>query len=110
MPVYQQIARIRGLRPDTLYYYRTVTAGASRAATGTGYYFRTAPVGGKKVKFALLSDLQLKPQIPSTVRMVGQAQPDFIIYSGDFLNTSWKAGEWFQVAPRPGAALEIGSG
>jgi hypothetical protein len=103
LQAWQHIAHIRGLKPDTLYYYRTVTAGATRSSTSTGYYFRTAPAGGRKIKFTLLSDLQLKPQIPSTVKLVGEQQPDFIIYNGDFVNTSWKAGEWF---PVPGVHID----
>ncbi len=96
MPAYQQIALIRGLKPHTRYFYRTVTRSASHTAAGRGYLFRTAPTAGTKVKFALLSDLQLKPEIPSTVKRLGRARPDFIIYNGDFVNTAWKAGEWFR--------------
>lgn len=83
LDVHQQIARIQGLKTDQTYFYRAVTRTGSRFQIGNGYFFKTAPNRGKEVKFALLSDLQLKPDILSTVKMVGQSQPDFIIYNGD---------------------------
>jgi hypothetical protein len=64
---------------------------------GARYYFHTAPLDGERVRFALLSDLQLKTQITSTVKQVGQRDLDFIVYNGDLENTPYKAGEWFTV-------------
>lgn len=97
LEAYQQIATLRGLKPGQVYYYRVVTKAGQRAKTGAGYYFRTAPRANSPVSFVLLSDLQQKPQILSTVKLAGQTHPDFIIYNGDMQNAPWKSGEWFPV-------------
>jgi hypothetical protein len=101
LDAFQQIAKIGGLRQNQKYFYRVVTRGSGGLKTGEGYYFKTAPDEGdrhgKPVQFALLSDLQQKPQILHTVKMIGRSQPDLIIYSGDLQNTPWKASEWFRI-------------
>lgn len=107
-PVFQMIARLTGLEPGRTYHYRTVTRTAGGTRTGAGYHFKTAPARGVAVQFALLSDLQLKPEILQTVKLVGQSQPDFIIYNGDFVNTAWKAGEWFALPDSYSSPSEAG--
>lgn len=97
LAAYQQIARLVDLKPGQVYYYRVFTATHARAKAGPGYYFRTAPTRDRPANFVLLSDLQQKAQINSTVKMAGQMRPDFIIYSGDLQNTPWKSSEWFPV-------------
>ncbi len=95
--VYQQIATITGLKPDTTYYYRATTNVDGKIQTTKTYNFTTAPDKNGDFKFALLSDLQLKEESPATVKQIGQNKPDFIIYEGDMVNTPWKAGEWFEL-------------
>jgi len=97
LPVYQQIACLKGLQPGTRYYYRAVSEGQSEKKITPGYHFNTAPLPGHPLKFILLSDLQLAAQGAGTVKMAGQQNADFIIYNGDFTNTPAKAGEWFTV-------------
>ncbi len=91
LDVYQQIATLENLKPNTTYYYKAVTEEEETKI----YNFKTAPVDGEDFKFALISDLQLKVESPATVKQIGQQKPDFIIYGGDTMNTPWKAGEWF---------------
>jgi hypothetical protein len=97
LEAYQQVATLSHLQPDTRYFYRVVTSGGGVREVGARYYFHTAPRDGERVRFALLSDLQLKTQITSTVKQVGQRDLDFILYNGDLQNTPYKAGEWFTV-------------
>lgn len=93
LEVYQQIVTLKDLKPNTTYYYKTIT----EDETTKIYNFKTAPAEGEDFTFALLSDLQLKAESPATVKQIGQNKPDFIIYGGDLENTPWKAGEWFPV-------------
>ncbi len=97
LKVYQQIVHLKGLEPGRFYFYRA----SSDATTTRGYYFRTAPRPGAPVKFALLSDLQLKAQITESVKLVGQQYNDFIVYAGDMTNAPIKAGEWFTLPGAP---------
>ena len=97
LKVYQQIAALKNLKPGTTYYYRVYTKSEKLSVKGSIYFFKTAPESSAPVNFALLSDLQQKKQIPSTVRMIGRSNIDFIVYNGDLQNTPWKAGEWFPV-------------
>lgn len=103
LKVYQQIAHLENLEPGARYYYRAISQRGAYKKITQGYYFKTAPAAGTPVKFFLLSDLQLKPQIPSTVKLAGQQGADFIIYNGDLVNTACHAGEWFSV---PGTSEE----
>ena len=101
LKVYQQIVHLEDLQPMTTYYYRAVSEGKARRKETPGYHFRTAPPPGTPVKFILLSDLQLKPQASSTVRMAGQQGADFIVYNGDLVNDPTRAGEWFSLPGTP---------
>ena len=98
LKVYQQIAALKNLKPGTAYYYRVYTKSEKLSVKGSIYFFKTAPESSAPVNFALLSDLQQKKQILSTVRMIGRSNIDFIVYNGYLQNTPWKAGEWFPVA------------
>ena len=39
----------------------------------------------------------MKVRTKETVKVLGQADKDFIVFAGDMCNTPWKAGEWFNV-------------
>ena len=99
--VYQQIVHLEDLQPMTRYYYRAISEGKARRKETPGYHFRTAPPPGTPVKFILLSDLQLQPQTPSTVRLAGEQGADFIVYNGDLVNDPIRAGEWFSLPGTP---------
>jgi hypothetical protein len=101
LKVYQQVVHLEDLQPMTRYYYRAVSEGQARRQETPGYHFRTAPPPGTPIKFILLSDLQLKPQTPSTVRLAGQQGADFIVYNGDLVNDPARAGEWFSLPGTP---------
>lgn len=94
---YQLIAPLTGLEPGSTVYYRAVTVGEGREEVGTRYYFKTAPLQGEKFSFVLLSDMQMKVRTKETIKILGQADKDFILFAGDMGNTPWKAGEWFNV-------------
>ncbi len=97
LKVFQQIATLKGLKSDTVYYYRTTTEIGGKKQISKIYNFKTAPLDGKDFTFALISDLQLKMESPATVKQIGQQKPDFIIYGGDIANVPWMAAEWFPV-------------
>lgn len=60
--VYQQIAEVKDLKPDTTYYYRVTTTVGGNTETTKTYNFKTAPEKGGDFTFALLSDLQMKEE------------------------------------------------
>lgn len=97
LEVCQLIATLEGLEPGSVVYYRAVTVGSLGEEVGERYYFKTAPLPGGDFKFALLSDMQMKVRTKETVKVLGQADKDFIVFAGDMCNTPWKAGEWFNV-------------
>jgi hypothetical protein len=99
LAVFQQIVEIKGLKPDTKYFYMVTTKIGDKVITGRQYFFRTAPLAnsGKTFNFLLISDLQQRPQVLETVLSAGQQDAEFIIYAGDLQNTPWKAAEWFPV-------------
>ncbi|NWF54955.1 MAG: metallophosphoesterase family protein [Syntrophaceae bacterium] len=99
--VFQQIVHLDDLQPMTRYHYRAVSESRTRRQETPVYGFRTAPPPGTPVKFILLSDLQLKPQSPATVRLAGQQGADFIVYNGDLVNDPIRAGEWFSLPGTP---------
>ena len=95
--VCQLIAKLDGLTPGSVVYYRVTTVGSRGEETGTRYFFKTAPLPGEPFTFCLLSDMQMKIRTKETIKILGQADKDFIIFAGDMGNTPWKAGEWFNV-------------
>ena len=99
LPVFQQIAEIKGLKPNTKYFYKVTTKIGDKLVIGEQYFFKTAPLAnsGNTFNFALISDLQQRPQVLETVQIAGQQDAEFILYAGDLQNTPWKAGEWFPV-------------
>lgn len=94
---YQMMATLDNLEPGSLVYYRIVTVGEGREEVGERYYFKTAPAAGDAFSFVLLSDMQMKVRTKETIKIMGQAEKDFILFAGDLCNTPWKAGEWFNV-------------
>ena len=97
IPVYQLIAKLEGLAPGSVVYYRVTTTDGETVETGNRYFFQTAPEAGGEFDFALLSDMQLKVKTKETVKFLGQQEKDFILFAGDLSNTPWKAGEWINV-------------
>lgn len=72
LDVYQQIATVKNLKPNTTYYYRATTTVDGKTETTKTYNFKTAPEKGGDFTFALLSDLQMKAESPATVKQIGQ--------------------------------------
>lgn len=98
LTVGQMIATLTDLTPGTVVYYRVITVGSRGEEMGGRYFFKTAPLAGQGFEFVLLSDMQMKVRTKETIKILGQAQKDFILFAGDMCNTPWKAGEWFNVA------------
>lgn len=97
LEAYQLIAKLEGLEPGSVIYYRVTTVHNGNEYPGNTYFFKTAPEQGGEFDFALLSDMQLKVKTKETVKFLGQQEKDFILFAGDLSNTPWKAGEWFDV-------------
>ena len=103
--VFQQIMHLKGLQPGTRYHYRAVSVGQNGKVTTQDYDFKTAPHTGAPLKFVLLSDLQQKPQIPTTVKMAGQPGADLILYNGDLVSHPTWVQEWLSY---PGTSIPEG--
>lgn len=97
LDVFQEIAVLNGLTPGTRYFYRVVTKSGEKILKGPTYYFKTAPLPGNPVEYALLSDFRHKSEMIETEEQTGRQEIDFIVYNVDMPRTPWKAGEWFPV-------------
>ncbi len=97
LDVFQEIAVLNDLTPGTKYFYRVVTKSGEKILKGRTYYFKTAPLHGNQVEYALLSDFRKKSEMLETGKQTGRQKIDFIVYNTDMPDMPWKAGEWFQV-------------
>jgi hypothetical protein len=97
LPVYQLMAKLNGLKPGTVVYYKVTTKKGNDAESGKRYFFKTAPEAGSDFDFALVSDMQQKVKTKETLFFLGLQHKDFLLFAGDLMNTPWKAGEWFSV-------------
>ncbi|CAI0561073.1 unnamed protein product [Linum tenue] len=77
-------ARLTGLRPDTMYYYRC--GDPSIGAMSDIYSFRTMPASGPKSyprKIAIFGDLGLTYNTTATISHVKSNNPDLVVLVGD---------------------------
>ncbi len=101
LEVAQFVAHLRGLKSGTRVYYRVAFPDdRQRRVESEIYDFRTAPQKGEDFAFAQMSDLQLFKPCDHTIYQLGRHALDFLLFSGDMINSAWKAGDWFTV---PGA-------
>lgn len=91
--LWQCTAKIGGLHPDKVIYYRCVSGNE----TSDVFDFHTAPKPGRPYRFAQMSDLQGFLPCEDTVYRSGCMRPDFILYSGDATFYSWRADQWFDL-------------
>jgi len=83
-------ARLDGLDPATWYAYRIVFPDGTASATGT---FRTAPLPGESVAFAVISDTQWQWEGVNRIQRVGDALASdptpfgFILHAGDLVES-----------------------
>ncbi len=87
-------ARLTDLAPGTLYRVMLQTDGQK----GEPFSFRTAPAGSGTLSFVIGSDAQhLQTQmavIRQTFSKTAAENPDFFVYSGDFVNAELNDFEW----------------
>ncbi|MGN0976071.1 MAG: metallophosphoesterase family protein, partial [Gemmiger sp.] len=91
--LWQCVAKIAGLHPGELVYYRCQSGKASTKI----YFFHTAPLPGEPFRFAQISDLQGFNPCDKSVYRIGCTRPDFLLYSGDAVFHSWRADQWFDL-------------
>jgi phosphodiesterase/alkaline phosphatase D-like protein len=83
--------RFDGLSPGTTYEYK-VTAGGTESASAS---FTTAPAENKPFKFVLFGDNRSDASThASIVRMIEKAPADFLLHTGDMVQTGDNEGEW----------------
>ena len=91
--VWQCIAKIEGLAPGEQVYYRCKVEDEYTPV----YHFHTAPEPGDPYRFVQVSDLQCLPACDEAMHAIGSQNPDFILYSGDMVRSSWRADQWFDL-------------
>ncbi len=93
---------LRGLRPDTRYFYRISSGGeVSRA-----YSFRTAPEGFRGFRFAVYGDTRSQPQEHAKVAAaVLRASPRFVLHTGDLVAVGTDYAQWGEQFFTPAAPL-----
>ena len=88
-----QAARIEGLRAGTAYMYRVVLGGVE----GPWHSFKTAPVGGDAVRFAVWGDSRSDPPMHERVVLeMGRVSPDIAINVGDVVGSGANLNEWVE--------------
>lgn len=91
---------LRGLKPDTVYYYRASQGGGF---TNTAS-FRTAPRAGKPFRFAWMADCRTGVDVHDLIsKAIFEARPAFSLYGGDMCiragHEHWRE-EFFRPAER----------
>jgi HEAT repeat protein len=93
-PGRQQLHRVSlaGLPPGRLHYYKVVSGPVASAT----YTFKTAPPdAGRPITFVVYGDNRGGVQKHRTIAaLIGQAQPDFILHTGDMLVDGRIRDEW----------------
>ena len=88
--------RIKGLKPDTQYFYRTETDSEDgMKLTSEISTFETAPTEKSPIAFAVLSDTQGNPAVANKMATFAWAQrPDFLVIPGDLTDTGTVHDHW----------------
>ncbi len=83
--------RIDGLSPGTTYDYKVMAAGAESSSAS----FTTAPAENKPFKFVLYGDNRSDASTHAAiVRMIEKAPADFLLHTGDMVQTGDNEAEW----------------
>jgi len=83
--------RLEGLKPGTAYMYRVVLG----SVAGPWHTFRTAPLGGEAVRFAVWADSQSHPEIfEPLVGLMARFRPDLAVGVGDAMGRGGNLDEW----------------
>lgn len=91
--------RFDGLSPGTTYEYKVIvgsTEGASASASASASVsFTTAPSENKPFKFVVFGDNRSDASMHAgIVRMIEKFPADFLLHTGDMVQTGDKEGEW----------------
>ncbi|MBK9259239.1 MAG: metallophosphoesterase [Polyangiaceae bacterium] len=83
--------RIDGLSPGTTYDYKVTASGTESASAS----FTTAPAENKPFKFVVYGDNRSDASTHAAiVRMIEKAPADFLVHTGDMVQTGDNASEW----------------
>ena len=83
--------RIDGLSPGTTYAYKVSATGSESAPAS----FTTAPLENKPFKFVVFGDNRSDASTHAAiVRMIEKAPADFLVHTGDMVQTGDNEGEW----------------
>ena len=98
---------LKGLRPETRYFYQTVTTDASgRTLTSPVLTGMTAVEKDSAFSFAIIGDTQKNPQITGKLaRMMWDRRPHFVMHLGDVVDNGPDKKEWVEELFRPSAEL-----
>ncbi len=96
-----------GLKPNTNYFYKVVTANSSGLKTESEVFsFQTAPDQPRPIGFGFVSDTQDNPVVWGEIatRLFAE-RPDFIIHSGDIVDDGRHKDDWVDEFLKPGHEL-----
>ena len=93
--------KLKGLEPETLYFYRVETIGEGQSAgSGGSFYsepltFTTAVKRDTPFAFAVMGDTQGNPQVSGQLSKLAWAQrPSFVLHAGDLVDTGTNDSNW----------------
>ncbi len=98
---------LRGLRPESKYFYQTITTDASgRTLTSPVLTGLTAVEPESAFSFALIGDTQKNPKITGKLaRLMWDRRPHFVVHLGDVVDSGPDKKEWVEELFRPSAEL-----
>lgn len=89
---------LTGLKPETLYFYRTESLNADGSGIySDGYTFSTAVERKTPFAFAVIGDTQGNPTVSGKISKLAWAQrPSFVLHAGDLVDTGTVDSHWTQ--------------
>lgn len=88
--------KLTGLRPDTKYYYQTITTAADgKTLVSKLLTFTTAAEPDSAFSFTVIGDTQRNPKITGRIAsLMFERRPNFVIHLGDVVDTGSDKQQW----------------
>jgi len=99
--------RLERLKPQTNYFYRVLSKGASGEESASEVYsFQTAPEEEVAYAFGVISDTQTNPPVWGRISTLLFAErPNFVVHAGDIVGDGTKKEQWTNDFLKPAHAL-----
>ncbi|MEN6337537.1 MAG: metallophosphoesterase family protein [Phycisphaerales bacterium] len=99
--------RLQRLKPQTSYFYRVISKGASGEESASEVYsFQTAPEEEVAYAFGFVSDTQNNPPVWGRIsNLLFAERPNFVVHAGDIVGDGTKKEQWTDEFLKPAHGL-----